>query len=225
MKKIAFLLTLLTSSFLFSQEYHDFGFARNFDIPVFGRGASALANPWGGGINSVRASEIDLNLDGIKDLFLFEKNGNRILPYINNGIANEISYRYAPEYKHYFPILHDWVILKDYNGDGKEDIFTYGLAGITVYKNVSDTALRFELVTTQLQSYYYNGYINIFSSPDDYLVIEDIDNDGDVDILNFMVLGRYIHFQKNYEIENSGNAENFDFRLADECGKNCRGGR
>lgn len=217
MKKIAFLLALFTYSFLFSQEYHDFGFARNFDIPVFGSGASALANPWGGGINSVRASEIDLNFDGIKDLFLFEKNGNRILPYINNGIANEISYRYAPEYKHYFPILHDWVILKDYNGDGKEDIFTYGLAGITVYKNISDTALRFELVTTQLQSYYYNGYTNIFSSPDDYLVIEDIDNDGDIDLLNFMVLGRYVHFQKNYAIENSDNAENFDFRLADEC--------
>ena len=86
----------------------------------------------------MRFSEIDVNGDGIKDLFAFEKNGNRILIFINNGEKNCINYKYAPEYAHFFPKMHDWVILKDYNQDGKEDIFTYGNAGITVYKNVSD---------------------------------------------------------------------------------------
>jgi len=216
-KNFLFLILITLFTTLSAQELHDFGFKRELNLPVYHHENSPLLNPWGGGMNSVRMSQIDLNLDGIKDLFIFEKNGNRILTFINQGNENEISYQYAPEYKHFFPSLHDWVILTDYNGDGKEDIFTYGLAGIKVYKNVSDTKLKFELITDQLTSYYYNGYVNIFASPDDYIAIEDIDNDGDLDILNFMVLGKHVHYQKNYAIENHGTTEVFDFHLEDEC--------
>ena len=216
-KNFLFLILITLFTTLSAQELHDFGFKRELNLPVYHHENSPLLNPWGGGMNSVRMSQIDLNLDGIKDLFIFEKNGNRVLTFINQGNENEISYQYAPEYKHFFPSLHDWVILTDYNGDGKEDIFTYGLAGIKVYKNVSDTKLKFELITDQLTSYYYNGYVNIFASPDDYIAIEDIDNDGDLDILNFMVLGKHVHYQKNYAVENHGTTEVFDFRLEDEC--------
>lgn len=217
MRKTIFFIFLFYSLSLISQDFHDFGFQRNQTIDIYEEGSQPLQTAWGGGMNSVRASKIDLNLDGKKDLLFFEKNGNRILPFINEGGENEINYRYAPEYKHYFPKLHDWAILVDYNGDGKEDIFTYGLAGITVYKNISDTVLKFELVTNQLQSYYYNGYVNIFCSPDDYIAIDDIDMDGDLDILNFWVLGRYVHYQKNFAVENGNNLDIFDFRLTDEC--------
>ncbi len=190
------------------ESFYDYGFSRTNEIPVW-HNADSLLLPWAGGMNSVRFSEIDLNLDGVPDLVAFEKHGNRILPFLqSNG-----QYFYAPQYVRCFPNLHDWMILKDYNQDGKADIFTYGLAGIAVYKNISQDTLAFELVTEQLTAFYYNGYVNIFASPDDYLVVEDVDNDGKIDILNFWVLGKYVHFLKNY----SNDPDNFDFHLESEC--------
>lgn len=164
---------------------------------------------WTGGVNSVRFFEIDLNLDGTNDLLAFEKHGNRILPFLRE---NE-HYTFAPQYRQCFPDLHDWVILKDYNNDGRPDIFTYGLAGIRVFQNISTDSLAFRLVTDQLQAYYYNGYVNIYASPDDYLVVDDIDNDGHLDILNFGVLGKYVHQLRNY----SQDPNQFDFHLESEC--------
>ena len=174
--------------------------------------------PWSGGINSVKAAPFDLDQDGVADLILFEKHGNRLLPFLNIGLEDSVAYIYASEYCHFFPELHNWVVFKDYNDDGRTDIFTYGLAGITVYENVSvDDEIRFQLVTEQLQSYYYNGYTNLYTSPDDYLAIEDIDGDGDLDILNFWILGKYVHYHRNYSMETYGDADHFDYRLEDEC--------
>ena len=154
-------------------------------------------------------SEIDLDLDGTPDLLGFEKHGNRLLPFLRTGDG----YVFAPQYARLFPDLHDWVILYDYNHDGKADIFTYGLASIRVFENISDDKLRFRPVTDALQAYYYNGYTNIYASPDDYLVVEDIDEDGHLDVLNFWVLGRYVHHLRNY----ADTGDEFDFRLENEC--------
>lgn len=188
--------------------YFDFGFERDPQIPVMEDG-NVLSLPWAGGMNSVHFSEIDLNLDGTPDLLGFEKHGDRLLPFLRVGDH----YDYAPDYARLFPDLHDWVILYDYDHDGKADIFTYGLASIRVFKNISDETLRFELVADPLQAYYYNGYTNIYASPDDYLVVDDIDGDDHLDILNFWVLGRYVHHLRNYAAE----GEPFDFRLENEC--------
>ena len=79
-------------------------------------------SPFAGGINAGQFSEIDLNLDGIMDLIVFDKSGNKIIPFINNGL----DYIFAPIYRENFPKnLHDWLLLADYNCDGKNDIFTY----------------------------------------------------------------------------------------------------
>lgn len=187
---------------------YDFGFERNPNVPVAVE-EHQLSLPWVGGLNSVHISEMDVNLDGIPDLLGFEKHGNRLLPFLRIGNG----YVYAPEYARLFPDLHDWVVLRDYNHDGKADIFTYGLASIRVFKNVSESVLRFELVADPLQAYYYNGYTNIYASPDDYLVVDDVDGDGHLDVLNFWVLGRYVHQLRNY----AEAGEPFDFRLENEC--------
>lgn len=188
--------------------YDDYSFFRSQSLPVI-IDSNRLSMPWAGGMNSVRFSEIDLDGDGVNDLFAFEKHGNRILTFLRR----DNHYIYDPEYVRCFPALHDWAILKDYNNDGKPDIFTYGQAGITVYKNVGTSQPRFQRVTSQLQAFYYNNYVNIYASPDDYLVIDDIDRDGHLDILNFWVLGKYVHHLRNY----SDNPEVFDFRLESEC--------
>ena len=61
--------------------YYDFGFERDQTVPVVENGQTLLF-PWAGGLNSVRFSEIDLDLDGVTDLLGFEKHGNRLLPFL-----------------------------------------------------------------------------------------------------------------------------------------------
>ena len=197
---------------LFAQTPAVPAFQRNQQIPVI-IDNDTLPLAWAGGMNSMAFFAFDLNLDGIDDLVAFEKNGNRLLPFLRNGSY----WVYSPEYTRFFPELHDWVIFKDYDNDGKKDIFTYGLAGIRVFRNGSQEQLSFSPITEQLTSFYYTDYSNIYASPDDNLVVADVDHDGDLDILNFWVLGKYVHFQRNYAVENQLANGWLDFRLEDEC--------
>lgn len=218
-----FLLILFNFQFsVFGFQFSTFTlFAQNSLIPSFQRnqnvlvlnGNDSLSLAWAGGMNSVAFFNFDLNLDGIDDLLGFEKNGNRLLPFVQQNNH----WHYTPEYTRFFPELHDWVILKDYDNDGKKDIFTYGLAGIRVFRNTSDEQLNFHQTTEQLTSFYYTDYSNIYASPDDNLAVSDIDHDGDLDVLNFWVLGKYVHFQRNYAVENNLANGWLDFRLEDEC--------
>ena len=187
-------------------------FQRNQNIPVL-TGYDTLSLAWAGGMTGVAFFSFDLDQDGNEDLLAFEKHGNRLLPFLQSDNV----WHYAPEYRMYFPDLHDWVIFKDYDNDGKKDIFTYGLAGIRVFKNVSQEQLSFHLVTEQLNSFYYTDYSNIYASPDDNLVVADVDHDGDLDVLNFWALGKYVHFQRNYAVENNLANGWLDYRLEDEC--------
>jgi len=204
---------LLSVSHLCAQtSYNKLGFVRNQEVEVK-KNNTTLLYPWAGGINSVYFSEIDLNLDGILDFIAFEKHGNRILPFLNKGTNTNPVFVYAPEYKHCFPELHDWVVLKDFNNDGKADIFTYGLGSVRVFENVANQELTFKLVADPVKSNYYGNEVNIYASPDDYLGIADINGNGKLDLLNFWVLGKFVHFQKNI----SQNNEFFKYELADEC--------
>ncbi len=217
--KISFIGLFLFPFLLFAQNSLIPLFQRNLDIPVC-ISSDSLNNPWAGGINGAAFYLCDVDRDGNEELVVFEKNGNRILVFLRDGDK----WQYMPEYRHCFPELHDWMILKDYDGDGEKDIFTYGLAGIRVFHNISfenyppmPYQFGFELISEQLQSYYYSGYSNIYASPDDYLVVDDVDGDGDLDILNFWVLGKYVHYQRNYAAENNYANGYLDFRLEDEC--------
>ena len=204
---------MLSFGTLYAQKpYYKLGFMRNQQIDVK-KDNHLLTYPWVGGINSVFFSQIDLNLDDVPDFIAFEKHGNRILPFLNKGTSTNPSFVYAPEYKRFFPNLHDWVILKDFNNDGKADIFTYGLGGIRVFENVSNQELAFKLVANPIQSDHYGYEVNIYASPDDYLGIADLTGNGKLDILNFWVLGKFVHFQKNISQE----SQYFKYSLADEC--------
>jgi hypothetical protein len=187
---------------------------------VQGKDSKALLFPWAGGLNSCQFGEIDLNGNGTKDLFVFDRQGNRILTFINEGHSGEISYRFAPEYASSFPQLIDWVQLVDYDGDGKEDIFTYspGWAGIQVYRNISGDELAFErVVFPYLTSFQGGGYVNILSTNADYPAIVDIDGDGDLDMLTFWALGTYIQQHTNQSVEKYGHADSLDFLQTEFC--------
>jgi hypothetical protein len=194
-------------------------FAPALSIPVTVNG-NTLVNAWAGGLNSPQFSEIDLNGDGVKDLFVFEAEGAsqsyfRYSTYINNGTANQVDYHYAPQYISNFPArMHDWVLLRDYNCDGKEDIFTYNyVGGIAVYKNISTAGnLQFILEYPLLYSVYFGFPTNLFIAADELASFIDIDGDGDMDILT-KGFSSGIEFHKNYSMENYGTCDSLIFSL------------
>ena len=166
-----------------------------------------------GGINSGQFSEVDLNLDGIMDLVVFDKSGNKISPFINdNG-----NYIYAPKYRNNFPKVHDWMLMADYNCDGKNDIYTYSSGGMAIYENNSNSNLSFTLVTSLVLSNYGSNNLNIYISPVDIPAIADVDYDGDLDILTFSILGGFVEYHKNMAMELTGSCDTVAFEFSESC--------
>ncbi len=174
-----------------------FEYARWDTIEVEINGQNVLL-PWAGGMNQPQFSEIDLDFDGTKDLFVFDRSGNNVRTYINNGIQGQVSYEYAPQFERFFPDqLDQFALLRDFNCDGKEDIFTYSPGGFRVFKNISDTMLKFEKITDYLPAIIFGNQSGVYVVNVDIPVIDDIDGDGDIDILAFNIFGISVHWYKN----------------------------
>jgi len=203
------LLSIVTNNLVFSQTQ----FFRDTSINVTENGIT-LKNAWASGINSAQFHEIDLDLDGVKDLLIFDKSGDKIIPYLNrNG-----DFIFAPKYRLSFPKLHDWVILADYNCDGKNDIYTYSSGGMAIYENTSNSSLSFNLTTPLVYSNMGGPMpINIYISAVDIPAVADIDYDGDLDVLTFKITGGFIEYHRNMSIELTGNCDTIAFQLEESC--------
>ena len=184
-------------------------FQRNRNISVQIQNHS-LQYPWAGGLNTPQFSTIDFNGDGIKDLFVFDKTSRKVLTFVNQGTPNQQDYLYVPEYAFQFPALQDWVLLRDYDLDGTEDIFTYSIegAGVSVYraKRPSANSLEFELAENRLLYQGANGPSNVLVTRIDLPGIADITGDGDLDILSFDAFGNYVEHYENQSQELTGTA-------------------
>lgn len=184
---------------------------------------NVLRNGFAGGFNFPVFSEIDLDGDGIMDLFAIDRVGNnvtRISTFINKGTPDSVDYHYAPYYRKFFPEMKDFAVLVDYNCDGKADIFTYAPGGMAVYRNDFDagTGLKFTKVVDLLHSTYYSPPpVNLWVSPVNLPAFADIDNDGDLDILTFGLGGFQVEYHKNQSMELYGHCDSLIFQLATAC--------
>ena len=170
-----------------------------------------ISMPFGGGFDVPQFSACDLDFDGKKDIVIFDREGGKVSCYLNKGMTGQIAYEYAPQYAAKFPKkLIDWMLLVDYNGDGKEDIFTAIPGGVKIYKNTS-TALNgisFSLVNGDVQADFGSFVTRLYSSPADIPAIIDADDDGDIDILSMELgidtAGDGIYMYKNMSMETYG---------------------
>ena len=223
MKHIKCLIWILGIAFspINAQDYS------SWSAPIIKDG-SILSNPFGGGLNAPQLSEIDLNQDGRQDLFVFDRAGNVVLTYLQSGPMDAPQYEWAPDYAAAFPKLENWVLLRDYNRDGLPDIFAYsdipGIDGIVVYTSAFNNGnwtferLDFGPPFNLIQYVNRNGNtLQAYVSRIDYPAVDDIDGDGDLDIVTFDPGGSFVDFYKNMEMEDDLPAGSLVFELADDC--------
>jgi len=222
LQTVLFVLIILQFSTLSAQSFE------RFDMPVRVNGTE-LKNPWAGGLNAPQYSAGDFNNDGIDDLFVFDRIGNVPMVFLNEGIPGEICYTFAPEYLEGLPKLDSWVLLRDFNKDGIMDIFCYPVlsaaSGIEVHRGFfEDDKLNFEQVKfpdfsidvipfTTLSGQQLNLAVTRIDLP----AIDDIDNDGDLDILTFNLNGGKVEYYKNTSVEDGFGCDSLLFDLEDDC--------
>lgn len=204
-------------------------FKRESGIPVT-ESSNLLHMPWAGGINFPWISPVDINGDVMKDLYLFDRQNFRVQTFINNGNTNaDLAWDYAPEYAFQFPPANKWAFLYDYNCDGKADFFTMSTAfqctGIMVYKNVTSSGgpLQWIVGDSCLDEMFAGVSQNIFASAVAIPAFNDVDGDGDMDILGYNTIpdGRVL-YHKNNSVEDFGVCDSLDFVLASMCYGNFR---
>ena len=152
-------------------------------------GDEALANPWAGGLTAPQWSAFDADLDGDDDLFAFDRDGSRVLMF-ERSESDALVMRW--DWTEGWPDMVDWCLLRDYNCDGKPDIFTSHQNGIRVFTNTTEAgegpSFDSEPITL------FATFDLIGSDPSDLPVIclgmdlpaiGDHDDDGDLDIITF----------------------------------------
>ena len=183
-------------------------FSYNSDIK-FIENNKELKFPLAGGLNSAQYGTIDLNLDDIPDLVVFDRSSDKLLTFISTGSE----YEYAPLYEHQFPSdIQNWMVLADYNCDGKMDLFTYTNLGVRVFKNISTTVLEWEPADDPIFTQGSSSMVNLSVNSTDIPAIVDLDGDSDLDILVYnFASGGLIEHHKNMAIENNGNCNTLEY--------------
>jgi len=219
MKYISLFFIVIIPCFLYAQPTH-------LSVPFQDISGDVYDYALTGGLNNPQFSEIDLDGDGDQDLVYFDREGYVVVPFLNGGTANTVDYTYAPEYAYRFPKEERWMLLRDYNCDMLEDIFCYkrdatGAISITVYEASRDAQNK--VVFTQIIDiirFHLKGQTqlsNLFNSTIDLPAVDDIDGDGDMDILNFNSAGGYVDMYKNESQEKGFGCDSLLYVLNDNC--------
>lgn len=229
-KQILLILCLLTFVGSFAQPVK---FKRSFAGKILKvNSQDSFQNSFAGGLNAPQFSEIDLNNDGLKDIYVFDRAANKSITFIRT--ANQ-KFKYEPYYSNMFPPLNSWVLLRDYDGDGKPDIFSeidynvkpepekfFWSQGIRFMKNVTLTN------SDQLKFYQWRNQIydtgNAFLPPTNIAIqnldipsIEDMDGDGDLDLLHFGYGKNTFSYNQNVSVERGYKRDSLLFVFRDDC--------
>jgi len=198
MRQAALLFAVLFPLSLSAQ--FQFQFDKTIQVQANGK---VLKHPWAGGLNSGQYNTIKINRDDQEDLVIFDRTTNEPLIFI----ANQGDYVHSPESAYLLPKeLNGWVLFRDYDCDGRKDIFTNSPFGIKVFRNTTgpDDDLSWKLVKNPISTKGFVDHpINLLVNVTDIPGISDIDGDGDLDILTYdFATGGYIEFHRNLSMEN-----------------------
>lgn len=206
--------------------------AQLFEIsndPVFRKANGELYTlALAGGLNAPQFSNIDFNNDGKQDLFVFDKEGNKVLVFVSQTTGNTIKYRYAPEYEGFFPKATEFMRLADYDDDGKPDLWMYGTDGennVKIYKNSSTAVPNFveigglktlDNVSPDATGKYTNRGFNHIKGCQPAIV--DLDGDEDLDfVTNLNLNGSQMMLIRSISADNNLPLSELKFETVDKC--------
>lgn len=196
------------------------------DVTFLDEGDIALLHPFIGGLRAPQFSTADLNLDGIEDLVIFDRDGSIVTPLIRSADG---SLNFEPEFRSMFPAIRDWMLLRDFNQDGIKDIFCspvdIAIPGIAVYRGIvtDDNRISYELVRFPEADFDIltvpigRATPQIFASIVDLPDIRDLDGDGDLDVLSFEPTGFTIHHFRNMAVERDLGLDTLVYELEETC--------
>ncbi len=160
-----------------------------------------------GGLNNPQMSEVDVDGDGQLDLYFFDRAGD---VHVAVGYAGRVASDFVDKssFVRDWPAAQNFVLLRDFDADGVADMFTSGSEtgreGILVYKGFRQNGrLQFSPVALpgrlgDILGYRTdNGDQLIYVARTDIPAIQDIDGDGDLDILSFDSNGSFIYLYRN----------------------------
>ncbi len=162
----------------------------------------ALSMPWAGGVNAAQIQSMDVTGDGQEEYVVWDINARQVNVF--SGQSGDFTH--FPELSHYFPSdISGFMVLADYDGDGRKDLFTSSPFGIKAYRNVTPVganAPEWEVAQEFLRL--ENGS-NVTANSLDIPLLIDIDGDGDLDLLTFnFATGDYLEYYKNTSMERKG---------------------
>ncbi|MDG1381589.1 MAG: hypothetical protein P8P45_05345, partial [Flavobacteriales bacterium] len=188
-----FVLCCLIGGTVQGQTLPDFG--RWDTVAVYGETGESMTNPWTGGLTAPQFSAADLDSDGVQDLFLFDRSGNRILPF--QGCTSEapesaVTYLYRPDWRNAFPEgIQEWALIRDANCDGVPDIFHNSQSGFRIWYGASsgDLVSYPEAPTTNVFGNWDFGtgdqQLPLICLNTDIPALDDFDGDGDLDMVTW----------------------------------------
>lgn len=199
----------------------DFRFTHDAGPLIMNSSGDSSNNAFFGGFTFPHFAQIDLNGDNKEDLVVLDQKDGELLTFIKGNSGAESDYQLDLNYRSLLPAIRNWLYLVDFDGDGLKDVFTgSGIGGIRVFINKgSKGSPSFELFVDELK--HFDRDLNFFTpayvSPSDIPAIEDIDGDGDIDVLSFDVIGSNVTFYKNFSEERYGHKDSLTFEVATYC--------
>jgi len=202
-------------------------YAQSYTFPdvTVTKGPDTLFNAMDGGMNSPQFSQFDIDGDGLKEIIIFDKLGDKFLVYGYN--TSKKRYEYIADPPVQFPTVDDLALIRDYDGDGIMDLFAIpvdDIVGFAVWKGIK-AGEKTVLQRVDLKKWFFNvlsypgtnGLINVYATISDIPDILDIDNDGDLDIFSFNEQGSHMVFYKNNSVELGYGRDSLIFTLQDRC--------
>jgi hypothetical protein len=189
----------LLFTLIFSQAFSQTVFKMDQEKSIQVNG-STVSIPFSQGINSAQIQTIDLNGDGIEEWVIWDINSRQLQVFGKEGETFSI----LPEMAYCFPEdINGFLVLADFDADGKKDLFTSTPLGIKAYRNTSqDGQISWTLAQSFLK---LEGANNIPANNLDIPLIQDLDGDGDLDLVLFnFAQGDFLEFFRNTSVERKG---------------------
>lgn len=197
MKQFLCCICIFFSVPLFGQQV--FEYPKSFSVTIDGK---ELQAPFSGGINAAQFQTLDVDGDGVDELVVWDINARRVSVFK----VLESGFHHIPELSYTFPEdVNGFLVLADYDRDGRKDLFTSSPFGIRVYRNTTpseSTTPQWTLVQNFLR---LDNGSNLQANNLDIPLILDLDGDGDLDIATFnFASGDFLEFYLNTSMERKG---------------------